>query len=93
MLIKIDDVVINGMRQFLAECNIEPTEQQLRRFCKLCLTNGLDNVILAHKCVQCIVELKPEVAVKIPKDGICPNCKHKLVIGQNSKITCNCRIW
>jgi hypothetical protein len=81
--------------KFFAKCGVKPTPFQVKNFATACLASGFDNIKDAHDMMSHIVSNpnpEPKFA-DVPPGGRCPECKHKIVIGQDLKKRCNCRIW
>jgi hypothetical protein len=81
--------------QFLAMCNIEATDKQIQSLAVACLVYGIKTIDTAHRLVAHIVS-EPDDKPKhepIPKGCYCPKCEKQIVIQQDMKWRCNCKVW
>lgn len=95
MQIRIPDDFDADIRAFFAKCHVEPTDFQFSNFVTACLALGFDSIKESHDMMAHIVNNPDKISepVKLPLGGVCPNCKKKIVIRQDLKRVCNCRVW
>ena len=94
MQIELPDDFKDDANQFFVKCGINPTEYQIHNFVLACLALGFDAIIESHDMVWDIIK-HPQTVGKpsIPPGGICPECQKKIIIGQDLKRKCNCKVW
>ena len=94
MQIEVEDQLLSNTIFFLENNGIDATEDTVKSFLSLCMMRGMNQLMSAQVFMRDfqIGSEEPE-PLNIPPGGVCPDCNAKITIGQDNKISCNCRVY